>query len=178
LLLARAAGRSVETGIRLALGASPWRLLRQWLTESLLVALLAAGAGLLVAQWLMALFAGSHVGRLSKSVAGNALVVAQIALSLALLVGAGLLTRSLWNLRNDETGYQTDRVLLAQFDLDPREFTAEKGLNFYQRLLDRARALPGVEMASLTKNVPINPLRMKKPRWPPRELSRSEKKIG
>jgi predicted permease len=216
LLLARAAGRAAETGIRLALGAGPWRLLRQWLAESLLLALLAAGAGLLVAQWLMALFAafplpfkialavelqvdaraltftllavaltslifglalarqtakvdllsaikGSQSGRLSKSVAGNALVVAQIALSLALLVGAGLLTRSLWNLRNVETGYRTDRVLLAQFDLDPREFTAEQGLDFYRRLLDRARALPGVEMASLTKNVPINPLRMKKP---------------
>jgi predicted permease len=112
---------------------------------------------------LLSAIKGSHVGRLGKSVLGNALVVAQIALSLALLVGAGLLTRSLWNLRNVETGYRTDRVLLAQFDLDPREFTAEKGLDFYQRLLDRARALPGVEMVSLTKNVPINPLRMKKP---------------
>ncbi|MGH9936800.1 MAG: FtsX-like permease family protein, partial [Blastocatellia bacterium] len=104
-----------------------------------------------------------RAGGPSKSVAGNALVVAQIALSLALLVGAGLLTRSLWNLRGIETGYQTDRVLLARFDLDPREFTAERGLDFYQRLLDRARSLPGVEMASLTKNVPINPLRMKRP---------------
>jgi len=216
MLLARAAARQKETGIRLALGAGRGRLLRQWLTESLLLALLAAGAGWLFARWLMVLLAvyplpfkialavelrpdarvlgftllaavatslifgaalawqtakvdllsalkESHPKRPSKSVAGNALCGAQIALSLALLVGAGLLTRSLWNLRNVETGYQADRVLLAQFDLAPREFTAERGLDFYQQLLDRTRALPGVERASLMKNVPINPLRMKKP---------------
>ncbi len=216
MLLARAAARRKETGIRLALGAGIWRLWRQWLTESLLLACLAAGAGLLFAQWLIRLFASfpapfkialaieprldarvlgftllaavatslifslalwrqatkvdllgaikeSQTSRPSKAVTGSALVVAQIALSLALLLGAGLLTRSLWNLRNVETGYRTDRVLLARFDLDPREFTAEQGLDFYQRLLDRTRALPGGEMASLTKNVPINPLRMKKP---------------
>jgi predicted permease len=216
LLLARAAARQKETGIRLALGAGPWRLLRQWLTESLLLALLAAGGGLLFAQWLMSLFAvfplpfkialaieprldarvlgftllaavatsllfslalawqtarvdllnaikESLPGRPGKSIASSGLVIAQIALSLALLAGAGLLARSLWNLRNIETGYRIDRVLLAQFDLDPREFTSERGLGFYQQLLDRVRALPGVETASLTKNVPINPLRMKKP---------------
>ena len=216
MLLARAAARQKETGIRLALGAGPWRLLRQWLMESLLLALLAAGAGLLFANWLMTLFAAfplpfkiplaieprldarvlgitllaavvtslifslalawqtknvdllsaiktSPTSRPGKAVASSALVVAQIALSLALLFSAGLLARSLWNLRNVETGYQGDRVLLAQFDLDPREFTDERGLDFYQRLLDRTRALPGVEMASLTKNVPINTVRMKRP---------------
>jgi len=216
MLLARAAARQKETGIRLALGAGHWRLLRQWLTESLLLAGLAAGAGLLFAKWLMALFASfplpfkialaieprldvrvlgftllaavatslifslalwrhatkvdlvgalkeSRAGKPGKAVAGGVLVVAQIGLSLALLLGAGLLTRSLWNQRNIETGYQTDRVLLARFDLGPREFTEQQGLDFYQQLLDRTRTLPGVETASLTKNVPINPLRMKKP---------------
>jgi predicted permease len=213
LLLARAAARRRETGIRLALGAGRWRLMRQWLTESLLLAMLAAGAGLLVAEWLMALLAAfpfkvplavdlrldarvlgftllaavatslifglapawqaarldllSSIkeggGRVSKTVTSNLLVVAQVALSLALLVGAGLLARSLWNLRDVETGFDADRVLLMQFDLEPRDFTAERGLSFYQQLLDRVRALPGVEAASLTKNVPINPLRMKKP---------------
>jgi predicted permease len=216
LLLARAAARQRETGIRLALGAGWWRLLRQWLTESLLLALLAAGEGVLFAQWLLAMFAAFPLpfkiplaidlrldarvlaftllmalltsltfslalawqttkvdllgaikgGRRSgqgKSVAGNALVVAQIALSLVLLLGAGLLVRSLWNLRQVQTGYQTDRVLMAQFELDPREFTAERGLRFYQELLDRTRALPGVETASLTKSIPINRVRMRKP---------------
>jgi predicted permease len=216
LLLARAAARQRETGIRLALGAGWWRLLRQWLTESLLLASLAAGAGMLFAQWLLAMFAAfplpfkiplavdlrldarvlaftllmavltsltfslalawqttkidllgaiksGRTGGRGKSVAGNALVVPQIALSLVLLLGAGLLVRSLWNLRQVQTGYQTDRVLLAHFDLDPREFTAERGLRFYQELLDRTRALPGVETASLTKSIPINRVRMKRP---------------
>ena len=216
MLLARAAARRKETGIRLALGAGHWRLLRQWLTESLLLASLGAGAGLLFAQWLMALFASfplpfkialaieprldvrvlgftllaavttslilclalwrqatkidlvaaikeSQSGKPGRALAGGVLVVAQIALSLVLLFVAVLLTRSLWNQRTVETGYQTDRVLLARFDLDPRQFTASQGLDFYQQLLDRTRALPGVEMASLTKNVPINRLRMKKP---------------
>jgi len=216
LLLARAAARQRETGIRLALGAGWWRLLRQWLMESLLLALLAAGAGTLFAQWLLTMFAafplpfkiplavelrldarvlaftllmavltsltfslalawqttkvdllgaikGGRTGGQSKSVAGNALVVAQIALSFALLLGAGLLARSLWNLRQVQTGYQTNRVLLAQFDLDPRVFPAERGLRFYQELLERTRALPGAEAASLTKSVLINRVRMKRP---------------
>jgi predicted permease len=216
LLLARATTRQKEMSIRLALGAGRWQLLRQWLTENLLLAVLAAGLGLLLARWLMAIFAAfpmplkvrlaveprldarvlgltllaavltsmifslalawqttkierlsiiktSNPGGAGRSIVGPGLVVAQLALSLSLLVGAGLLVRSLWNLCHIETGYQTDRVLLAQFDLDPREFTPEQGLAFYQQLVNRVRALPGVETASLTKNIPINPLRMKRP---------------
>jgi hypothetical protein len=105
----------------------------------------------------------SNGGKPGRPVAGRTLVVAQIALSMALLLGTGLLTRSLWNLRNIDTGYRTDRLLLASFDLDPHAITPEQWLGFYQQLLDRACALPEVEMASLTKNVPINPLRMKRP---------------
>ena len=218
LLLARAAGRRKEIGVRLALGAGRWRLARQWLTESLLLAMVGAGAGLFVASWLMnALTAfqlpfkiplaielrldpralvftllaatatslifglalawraarldlvgsmkegGEFGGRLARFSLGNLFVITQVALSVALLLGAGLLARSLWNLRDINPGFNPERVLLAEISLDPREFTTERGLSYYQRLLDRVRALPGVDAASLTKNVPISMGRMKLP---------------
>ncbi|HEY6402948.1 MAG TPA: ADOP family duplicated permease, partial [Blastocatellia bacterium] len=215
MLLTRAAGRRKEVSVRLALGAGRWRLARQWMTESLLLALIGAGAGLLVASWLMnaltafqlpfkiplaielrldprallftllasvatslifglapawraarlnlidSLKSGAEFGGgISRFSASNLFVVAQVALSLAMLAGAGLLARSLWNLRDVNPGFDSERALLADINLDPREFTTEQGLSFYQRLLDRAQALPGVEAASLTKNVPISMGRM------------------
>src|SRR5262249_29951895 len=95
-------------------------------------------------------------GRLSRFSLGNLFVIAQVALSLALLLGAGLLSRSLWKLREINPGFDSVRVMLAEIDLDPRDFSPERGMNFYQRLLDRVRALPGVEAASLVKNAPIS----------------------
>lgn len=86
-----------------------------------------------------------------------------MALSLALLAGAGLLARSLWNLRDVNLGFNSERALLAEIRLDPREFNAEQGLSFYQRLLDRVRSMPGIESASLTNNAPINRGRMQLP---------------
>jgi predicted permease len=218
LLLARAAGRRKEVSVRLALGAGRWRLARQWLTESLLLAMIGAGAGLLAASWLMNVLTsfklpfkiplaielrldprallftlltavatslifglapawraarfdlidslkegGEFGGSLNRFGLGNLLVVTQVSLSLALLAGAGLLSRSLWNLRDINPGFNSERALLAGISLDPREFTTEQGLSVYQRLLERARALPGVEAASLTKNVPISMGRMKLP---------------
>ncbi|MBO0857908.1 MAG: ABC transporter permease, partial [Chloracidobacterium sp.] len=218
LLLARAAGRRKETGVRLALGAGRWRLARQWLTESLLLSLIGAGAGLLVAAWMIKVLTafqlpfkirlaieprldprallftllaavttslifglapawraarldlagslkegGEFGGKLNRFSLGNLFVVAQVALSLALLAGAGLLARSLWNLRNINLGFNSEHALLAAIRLDPREFNAEQGLNFYQRLLDRVRSMPGIESASLTNNVPINRVRMQSP---------------
>src|SRR5215475_5898525 len=202
LLLARAAGRRKEVSVRLALGAGRWRLARQWLTESLMLATTGAAAGLLVASWLMnALTAfqlpfqirlaieprldprallftllaamatslifglapawrasrldlagslkegGELGGRLNRFSLGNMFVVAQVALSLTLLAGAGLLARSLWNLRDVNLGFNSERALLAAIRLDPREFNAEQGLSFYQRLLDRVRSMPGIESA-------------------------------
>jgi predicted permease len=211
LLLARAAARRKETSIRLALGAGRRRLVRQWLTESLLLALLGAGAGLLIAVWLMRLpvsfqspfkvalaidprldqralgftllitiltsiifglapaWQSARIGLANalKETAGrgqsseraglrSALVVAQVALALALLAGTGLLVRSLWQMRAIDPGFNADRVLLVRLDLDPREYDDAKRLAFYRQAMERVAALPGIEAASLTNNVPLS----------------------
>jgi predicted permease len=211
LLLVRAAARRKETSIRIALGAGRWRLVRQWLTESLLLALLGAGAGLLIAVWLMRLPVSfqspfkialaidprldgralgftllitvltsvifglapawqsikTGIANALKEAAGrgqtseraglrSALVVAQVALALALLAGTGLLVRSLWRMRAIDPGFNADRVLLVRLDLDPREYGDAKRLAFYRQALDRVAALPGIEAASLTNNVPLS----------------------
>jgi predicted permease len=211
LLLARAAARRKETIIRLALGAGRWRLVRQWLTESLVLALLGAGTGLLIAVWLMRVPTSFQspfkialaidprldhralgftlsiailtsiifglapawqsvrigIANALKEAAGrgqtseraglrSALVVAQVALALALLTGTGLLVRSLWRMRAIDPGFNADRVLLVRLDLDPREYDEAKRLAFYRQTMERVAALPGIEAASLTNNVPLS----------------------
>jgi len=74
-----------------------------------------------------------------------------------------LLVRSLWQLRGVELGFNQERLLLVTLQLDPQQFNAQRGLSFYEQLLDRVRALPGIESASLTKNIPVNRLRSKRP---------------
>jgi predicted permease len=86
----------------------------------------------------------------------GALVVAQVALALAMLAGTGLLVRSLWRMRAIDPGFNADRVLLVRLDLDPREYDDAKRLAFYRQALDRVAALPGIEAASLTNNVPLS----------------------
>lgn len=194
--------------MRLALGASRGRLIRQLLTESVMLAVLGGAFGMLFAKWgvdaLVALVArtspidvrpdvlvlGFTVGvsvlsgvlfglapalRASRSdlsaalkegttrLAGRrrfgmapALVISQVALSLVLLVGAGLFGRSLLKLQNEDLGFNRDKVLLV--DIDPRlagykvtELTA-----LYRQLLDRAGALPGVRSVSLATYSPIS----------------------
>jgi macrolide transport system ATP-binding/permease protein len=218
LLLARATARKRETAVRMALGAGRWRLVRQWLTESLLLSLLGSGVGILIAAWLMEMLvkfplplkiqlaiaprldwrilgytmasglaaglifglapawraaqlnligslkeSGDFGGRGGVFNLGNLFVVAQLALSITLLVGAGLLTRSLWKQSRIHPGFDAAPVLVAEFNLDPREFPVERGADFYRRLLERVRALPGVEAASLMKNTPLNQGRVKMP---------------
>jgi len=206
LLLARASARQRETAVRLAVGADRRRLIRQFLTESMLLSLPAAAAGLVLASWssrlvLLLLPAGvildvtqdsrvllftlalsiltavifglgpaMHASRLDLSLAlkGEAftapgrrsslsriLVVFQVALSMVLLVGAALLVRTLRNYRATELGFQGDRLLLLSVDLGPRGYSPAQGRLFYQQLLGRAPALPGVESMSLAQTVPV-----------------------
>jgi putative ABC transport system permease protein len=213
LLLARAAGRRKEIAVRLALGAGRFRLVRQLLTESMLLSLLGGAAGLLLAIWWIDLLraAPPPAGVLPISpdfnldwrvlgftlglslVTGvvfglapalgasrpdllpalkdeavtldqrhrrfslrNALVVAQIALSLVLLIGAGLFLRSLWRAQAIETGFEEERILTVPLNINLLRYTRAQGREFYRQAVERVEALPGVESASLARIVPLS----------------------
>jgi len=212
LVLARTIGRRKEIGVRLALGASGGRVLRQILCETAVLGVAGGVIGLLVASaavklivayfgttlpeamavhldlpvltftLLLSLATGIVVGAgaawrltrtnvsdalkqgLSRTDADNsgtrtrnALVVAEVALSLMLLIGAGLMVRSLYHLQNADMGMDPRNVLAAALIVPQARYdTPEKQTRFYDRVLERVRALPGVESASLTASVPLS----------------------
>jgi predicted permease len=209
ILLVRAMGRERETAIRVALGAARTRLIRQLLTESLLLAFAGGAAGVVLGLWSSsrlgsmnfgtdiplrfefgfdwrifaysfgcALVTGIVVGiapaiRVSRGnlntilheggrgVVGarrrvrTALVMAQVGGSLTLLIIAGLFTRSLVEAQRTNLGFDPDHVLNMTMDPTFIGYKDAQGLAFYKTLLDRVRALPGVESASLSNSVPM-----------------------
>jgi predicted permease len=210
LLLARANAREKEVAMRLALGAGKGRLVRQLLTESILLGLGGGVLGVGLAYWgtslllaLMArgrspvslgarpdlkvlafalgvsLFTALVFGTIpawrladvdpSRGLAQNArssaapatrfrlgksLVVLQVAISLVLVVGAGLLVGTLANLRDFYPGFDRDKMLL--FSVDPTVIGYNDVVPIYERLLTRLRALPGVRLASLSVHQPLS----------------------
>ena len=209
LLLSRAAGRSREIALRAALGARRSRIVRQLLTESILLSGAGGVLSLLVAAWSFALLKQLIPGqmRLSTSlkidltVLGYALLVslltgiifglapalqvsnvdlnqalkqgggrgssgggrlrgafimAQVALALVLLVGAGLLMQTVFNLRGQYSAFQPDRLLTLRTGLPEYKYREQpKRVAFYDKVLARVKALPGVVSAGYSTSVPL-----------------------
>ncbi len=215
LLLVRATGRQRELAVRAAVGAGRRRLMRQMLTESVLLSVTGGAAGVLVAYWLaplattlvwepvlaglapigidlrvltftlaLSIFTGLLFGavpawRASRvnlhqeiksathgSLRGGwtgrlrgALVVAELALSLMLLVGAGLMIRSLAVMSNSDWGFRPDNVLTMRLTMPAARYAKPESLRDFERqVLGKVRALPGVRAAALGFAVPLERL--------------------
>jgi predicted permease len=208
LLLARFAGRRREIAARFALGADRGDIVRQLVTESMLVAILGGIAGLLLAQWaldavivvgadlipriqeiridslalgfsiLVTLITGLAIGVLPALQASSvnvlealkeagrgavgsgsrlraSLLVAEVSLSLVVLIAAGLLLTSFARLQRVQPGFEPAGVFTAQLALPPERYPREKLVAFYEQLYQRLAALPGSTSAALTDRVPL-----------------------
>ena len=213
LILARANGRRKEMATRRALGASRWRMVRQLLTESTVLALCGGVVGLGLARWaelgimgiripgdlplrlfdltldwrifgfsLLAAIATGVVaglvpaiqasrttnladvlkagGRSGGGLAGhqrfrNALVVAQVAVSLLLLASAGFFIRSLQNSAHADMGFRADHTLMMSVDLGLQGYSEAQGQQFYRQARERAKSLSGVEDAAIAAYIPM-----------------------
>ena len=211
LLLARAIGRRKEMAIRLALGAGRVRLIQQLLTESVLLALLGGGTGLLMALWatdllssmrlpgdlhvamdlpldrqvfaftfvtavLTGIISGLTPALLSarrdvnenlkegsrgtgsspgRSYLSRILVVSQVAVSMLLLVCAGLFLQAMWRASQMDLGIRLDHHLMFSMDIGSLGYDEGRGRIFYQELMERIRSLPGVRSASMARSVPF-----------------------
>ena len=211
LLLVRAASRRKEIALRLALGGSRGRLVRQMLTESFVLASLGAALGLAIAFWTARSLAAflppyasitsfdtrpdavvfaftlgltvittllfglaptlqaskqdlvaamkdntATVGRGPRKVSlRHALVITQVTLSMVALISAGLFVRSLREAYKADPGFDPHGVLLASFDPFLSGYDESRGREFYRRLVERVRTLPGIQSATLARRLPL-----------------------
>jgi predicted permease len=212
LMLVRSVGRRREIAIRMSVGASRWRLVRQLLVESSLLAMAGGLCALVITFWtsgtlmsflpsspdiplsldvrtdqtvLLATFVisvltgvifgilpamrssreapvvvlkedtGSASGGLRKARLASGLVVAQISLSLLLLVCAGLFIRSVVTAQQINPGFNPHNVLIASYDLFSAGYSEASGAEFDRQLVARLEALPGIESVTLTTRVPL-----------------------
>jgi predicted permease len=215
LLLTRSLARQKEVAIRSALGASRWRVVRQLLTESMLLSLFGGVAGLLIAYWgvpalvavlpqnqlnampflktlsldtgiltfslFLSLITGlifglapalqssrmdlnealKEGGRSTSIGAGNrlrsAMVVTEIALAVVLLVGAGLMMKSLLRLLQTNIGFSTENLLTMGVVLPPEKYPQEnQRISFNEQIQERVQSLPGVAAAGTVDILPVN----------------------
>jgi predicted permease len=209
LMLARGANRQREIAVRIALGAGRARLIRQLLTESVLLAVSGGVLGLLLAVWgsrmlvqlgslpnsndigidtwvlgftlLVSFGAGIIIGLVPalqltrtnlsdtlkqgsgrtggsviKQHTRKALVISEVALSLVLLIGAGLMIRSFWKLQNVNPGFDTSNALAMSVALTPTRYAEpHQQLAFLDRAIEQIRAVPGVSSVGATTTIPL-----------------------
>lgn len=210
LLLARATERGKEIAIRLSIGASRARIVRQLLTESVMLAVTGGFVGMALAQWIIdsiialkppidipitlelhvdwrvlifsmivsvvtgvlfglvpalqatktdlvpALKDVASQSGVRRSLLRNSLVVAQVAVSLLLLVAAGLTLRALQQLRAMNPGFNPENALMMNFDLSLQGYQTDAGAQLRKQLLNRVESLPGVQSASVTDFMPLS----------------------
>ena len=217
LLLARAATRRKEIAVRLAIGATRWRLMRQLLTESVMLALIGGAVGCLLAAWgIEAIFKGvpegmakyipgwnrfglnfaalvftasvsvltgvlfglapalratktdlnqtlkeggdkGAPGRGGRSTASHVLVVVELALSVVLLIGAGVFVRSFFEILRADLGVKPDHVVTMRLELPQDKYPeGERRSDFFQQMLQRIEALPGVAGAGAVDSLPMS----------------------
>ncbi|PYV15832.1 MAG: hypothetical protein DMG07_08940, partial [Acidobacteria bacterium] len=197
LLLSRATTRHKELSVRLSLGATRPRLIRQLLTESLLLASMGGALGILVGYWGRHLLPGA-AGRMtpldwrmlafvlvitgvtgvvfgiapalrgtgmnlnsalketsrsvmgSRSILGKALLIVQVAISLVLLVGAGLFLRTLHNLRHVDVGFNPQNLLLFRVNPQLNRYDEKRMATLYRGLIDRLATVPGVRAVAMS----------------------------
>ncbi len=211
LLLARSSARQKEIAIRIALGSGRWRLVRQLLTESVVLSIAGAALGILFAQWSARLLVGflslgdrkvfldltvdsrvliftiglSILTALIFGLApawkgtavnpqiamkanargviegstfgmGKALVVTQVALSLVLIVGAGLMLSTFFRLETLDAGFDREHILLVSVDLRNGNYEKDQRGTAMKEMLTHLRALPGVRSASASNMTPVS----------------------
>ncbi len=208
LLLARAQSRQKEMAIRAAMGAGRWRIARQLLTESVLLALVGGTLGILIAQWgiklilyispdaiprareisldwrvfaftiALSFLTGILFGVVPALQAGvvdvhetlketgrgtsgrhwlrSSLVVVEVATTLVLLIGAGLMIRSFYRLQKVNPGFSYDHLTSFSVSLPQKKYTSnEQREQFYNRLLENLRGLPAVEATAAASGLPL-----------------------
>ena len=208
MMLARAAARRKEIAVRLALGASRWRLIRLLLTESLLLAVLGGIAGLILAaslppillsfipdagldvdfkpdatvfayMFLISLVTGVAFGltpaiestkqdltaalkaarnspRVSLPRLRNLLVIGQVAISLVLLIGAGLLVSGLQRAQSTDVRFDQKNLVVVSTDLTAQGYDEARASTLYAQLSERLKTLPGIKSVSLAEVVPFS----------------------